>query len=145
MVGEEKISLKVPKEEIPQRGARKRAVAKVWIWEKETANPNPEIYVNRIPYDKYFKDKILQIIVKRPLEATKRTEKYIVFAEVKGSGLSAQAQAISHGISRALEKKEPELRKILKPLGLLTRDPREVERKKYGRRKARKTQQWKKR
>jgi small subunit ribosomal protein S9 len=145
MIGVEKVNIKVPKNEVPQRGARKRAVAKVWIWEKKDGNPNPEIYVNRIPYDKYFQDKILQIIVRRPLEVTNRVEKYIVFAQVRGSGPSAQAQAISHGISRALEKKEPELRKILKPLGLLTRDPREVERKKYGRRKARKRQQWKKR
>ncbi|MFZ8803162.1 MAG: 30S ribosomal protein S9 [Candidatus Calescibacterium sp.] len=145
MIGVEKVNIKVPKNEVPQRGARKRAVAKVWIWEKKEANPNPEIYVNRIPYDKYFPDKILQIIVRRPLEVTNRVEKYIVFAQIRGSGPSAQAQAIAHGISRALEKKEPELRKILKPLGLLTRDPREVERKKYGRRKARKTQQWKKR
>jgi small subunit ribosomal protein S9 len=145
MIGVEKVSIKVPRDEIPQRGARKRAVAKVWVWEKKDGNPNPEIYVNRIPYDKYFQDKILQIIVRRPLEVTNRVEKYIIFAQVRGSGPSAQAQAVSHGISRALEKKEPELRKILKPLGLLTRDPREVERKKYGRRKARKRQQWKKR
>jgi small subunit ribosomal protein S9 len=145
MIGIEKVNIKVPKNEVPQRGARKRAVAKVWIWEKKDGNPNPEIYVNKIPYDKYFQDKILQIIVRRPLEATNRVEKYIIFAQVRGSGPSAQAQAVSHGISRALEKKEPELRKILKPLGLLTRDPREVERKKYGRRKARKRQQWKKR
>lgn len=145
MIGVQKVDIKVPKEEVPERGARKRAVARVWIWQKNNPNPNPEIYINRIPYDKYFQDKYLQIVVRRPLELTQRAERYVVFATVEGGGPSAQAQAVAHGIARALNKKEPELRKILKTHKLLTRDPREVERKKYGRRKARKTQQWKKR
>ncbi len=156
MIGVEKLDIKVPKGEVPSRGARKRAVARVWIWEKKSQgkdrkegegdNPaEPEIYVNRIHFTKYFQDKYLHIKVKRPLEVSERTRKYVVFATVKGGGPSAQAEAIAHGIARALERKEPELRKVLKPHGLLTRDPREVERKKYGRRKARKKQQWSKR
>lgn len=145
MIGVQKVSVKVPKEEVPERGARKRAVARVWIWQKNNPNPTPEIFINRISYDKYFQDKYLQIIVRRPLELTQRLEKYVIFATVEGGGPSAQAQATAHGIAKALVKKEPDLRKILKIHGLLTRDPREVERKKYGRRKARKTQQWKKR
>ena len=154
MVGVEKAHIKVPKGEVPVRGARKRAVARVWIWEKQSQggggekkeNTNePEIYVNRIPFTSYFQDRYLHIKVKRPLEVTEREGKYVVFATVKGGGPSAQAEAIAHGIARALERKEPELRKVLKPHGLLTRDPREVERKKYGRRKARKKQQWSKR
>jgi small subunit ribosomal protein S9 len=148
MIGVEKAEIKVLKGETPVRGARKRAAARVWIWERKQSDGNtnePEIYVNRIPFTLYFQDKYLQIKVRRPLDVTERVGKYVVFATVKGGGPSAQAEAIAHGISRALEKKEPELRKILKPYGLLRRDPREVERKKYGRRKARKTQQWKKR
>ena len=154
MVGVEKAQIKVPKGEVPSRGARKRAVARVWIWEKKSQSNNeeegnkpnePEIYVNRIPFTRYFQDRYLHIKVKRPLEVSERTGKYVVFATVKGGGPSAQAEAVAHGIARALERKEPELRKVLKPHGLLTRDPREVERKKYGRRKARKKQQWSKR
>ncbi len=170
MIGVQKENIKVSKELKPTRGARKRAVARVWIWERDKENAEeikmnetgkegiekneigknekektPQIYVNRIKFQDYFKDKVLQIIASRPLEVTDRANKYVVFATVSGGGISAQAQAIAHGISRALEKKEPELRKILKPLGLLRRDPREVERKKYARRKARKRQQWKKR
>ncbi|GBD03749.1 30S ribosomal protein S9 [bacterium HR19] len=145
MIGVQKVEVKVPKGEVPERGARKRAVARVWIWQKNNPNPTHEIFINRIPYDKYFQDKYLQIVVRRPFELTQRTEKYVVFATVEGGGPSAQAQAVAHGIAKALVKKEPDLRKILKLHGLLTRDPREVERKKYGRRKARKTQQWKKR
>lgn len=143
MIGVQKVDFKVPPELKPVRGARKRAVSRVWIIEKQT--DGIEIYVNRINYKDYFRDEILCKIVERPLVLSGRANKYVVFATVKGGGISAQAQAVAHGIARALEQKEKEIRKILKPYGLFTRDPREVERKKYGRRKARKTQQWKKR
>lgn len=145
MIGVQKIDVRVPPEIKPSRGARKRAVARVWLIEKKTETRDVEIYVNRIPYKDYFKDEILRKIVQRPVEVSDRARKYWFFATVSGGGISAQAQAVAHGISRALAQKEPDLRKVLKPLGLLRRDPREVERKKYGRRKARKTQQWKKR
>lgn len=145
MIGYQKVDLSVPPNLKPVRGARKRAVARVWLLRKEKNSQNFEIYVNRINYRDYFKDEILCRVVQRPLEITDRSGKYIVFATVRGGGISAQAQAIAHGISLALVREEPDLRKVIKPLGLLTRDPREVERKKYGRRKSRKTQQWKKR
>lgn len=140
-----KVELSVPPNLKPTRGARKRAIARVWLLKKEENSQSFEIYINRINYRDYFKDEILCRIVQRPFEVTDRFGKYIAFATVKGGGISAQAQAIAHGISLALVREEPDLRKVIKLLGLLTRDPREVERKKYGRRKSRKTQQWKKR
>lgn len=145
MIGHQKVDITVPADLKPVRGARKRAVARVWLLEKETAKAEPEIYVNGIDHRDYFKDEVLCRIVQRPLELVNRSNRYCVFATVKGGGISAQSQAVAHGIARALVQKEGELKKILKSHGLLTRDPREVERKKYGRRKARKTQQWKKR
>lgn len=146
MIG--KVDIKVPSglpEFFPIRGARKRAVARVWLWERKEGGEEPEIYVNRVPYKKYFAGTFFDKIVEKPLVIADRVSKYVAFATVKGGGPSAQAQAVAHGIARALCALEPELRKVLKPHGLLTRDPREVERKKYGRRKARKKQQWKKR
>ena len=89
--------------------------------------------------------KTLEIIVKQPLELTGTTAVYDVIASVKGGGASGQAGAIRHGISRALLEVDPEYRKILKSAGLLTRDPRMKERKKYGLKKARKASQFSKR
>lgn len=145
MIGYPKIDFKVPPNLKPARGARKRAVARVWVIEKKSPSSDVEIYVNKINYRDYFKDEILCRIVRRPLEIVDRVSRYVIFANVTGGGLSAQAQAVAHGAARALVQTEPDLRKALKQAHLLTRDPREVERKKYGRRKARKTQQWKKR
>ncbi len=139
------MDIRIPETEVPVRGARKRAVARVWLIDRQFSSDTPQVYVNRKPMQDYFRSPYLQKIVLKPLEITQRIGRYLVYATVEGGGESAQAQAVAHGISRALEKKEPELRKLLKPHKLLTRDPREVERKKYGRRKARKTQQWKKR
>lgn len=145
MIGYQKTDIAIPPSLKPVRGARKRAVARVWLVRKEKNSQDFQIYINRINYRDYLRNEILCRVVQRPLEVTDSVGKYIVFATVRGGGVSAQAQAVAHGISRALVKEEPDLRKVIKPLGLLTRDPREVERKKYGRRKARKTQQWKKR
>ena len=121
-------------------GKRKDAIARVWI--KPGAG---RIIVNGKEQDKYFARPVLQMILKQPLVAADRTSQYDIMATVKGGGLSGQAGAVRHGISKALTHYEPELRGVLKKGGFLTRDPRVVERKKYGRAKARKSFQFSKR
>jgi small subunit ribosomal protein S9 len=94
---------------------------------------------------KYFRRPVLQMIIAQPFNITKRETAYDAVCMVLGGGLSGQAGAVKHGISKALEKAEPDLRKVLKAAGFLTRDSRVVERKHYGVRKARRSTQFSKR
>lgn len=121
-------------------GKRKDAVARVWI------KPGPgRIVVNGKDLADYFARPVLQMILKQPLVAAERVDQYDVSCTVRGGGLSGQAGAVRHGLSKALTRFEPELRSILKKDGFLTRDSRVVERKKYGRAKARRSFQFSKR
>ena len=121
-------------------GRRKSATARVWV------KPGTgKITVNGKDQEQYFARPVLRMVIEQPLvEADRRTE-FDVICTVKGSGLSGQAGAVRHGIARALVNYEPGLRAVLKPFGYLTRDPRTVERKKYGRAKARRSFQFSKR
>ncbi|WP_084396049.1 30S ribosomal protein S9 [Henriciella aquimarina] len=121
-------------------GRRKEATARVWI------KPGTgKITVNGKDQEQYFARPVLRMVIEQPLvEADRRTE-FDVICTVRGSGLSGQAGAVRHGIARALVNYEPGLRSVLKPFGFLTRDPRTVERKKYGRAKARRSFQFSKR
>ena len=121
-------------------GRRKRSIAKVWI-KKGTGL----IHVNGKKMDDYFKRPVHQIILLRPLELSNVASAYDVRASVKGGGLSGQAGAIIHGISRALVLHDESLKSTLKKEKLTTRDSRVVERKKYGRKKARRSFQFSKR
>ena len=121
-------------------GKRKDAVARVWI------KPGPgRVVVNGKDFETYFARPVLQMIIKQPFQAASREGQYDVFSTVRGGGLSGQAGALKHGISKALTLFEPTLRAVLKKEGFLTRDSRVVERKKYGRRKARRSFQFSKR
>jgi small subunit ribosomal protein S9 len=121
-------------------GKRKDAIARVWI------KPGTgKIIVNDKEYDKYFARPVLQMILQQPVVAANRVGQYDIVATVVGGGLSGQAGAVRHGISKALTYFEPELRGVLKKGGFLTRDSRVVERKKYGRAKARRSFQFSKR
>ncbi len=121
-------------------GKRKNAVARVWL------KPGVgKITVNTKDFDKYFARPVLQMLLKQPLRAANRLDQFDVVATVTGGGLSGQAGAVRHGISKALTYYEPELRPALKKGGFLTRDSRVVERKKYGRMKARRSFQFSKR
>ncbi len=121
-------------------GKRKDAVARVWI-----KPGSGKIVVNKREYKTYFARPVLQMLIQQPLGAVSRTDQYDIMCTVKGGGLSGQAGAVRHGISRALTHYEPDLRPTLKKGGFLTRDARTVERKKYGRRKARRSFQFSKR
>ncbi len=121
-------------------GRRKTAVARVRL-----VPGNGNIVINGRELDKYFGLKTLELIVKQPLELTDTLGKYDVLANVAGGGISGQAGAIRHGISRALLRVDVELRQALKKAGFLTRDSREKERRKYGLKKARKASQFSKR
>ncbi|MDB5614837.1 MAG: rpsI [Devosia sp.] len=121
-------------------GKRKNAVARVWIKPGKGT-----VVVNGREFAAYFARPVLQLIVKQPIVATERTDQYDVVVTVAGGGLSGQAGAIRHGISKALNFFEPGLRPTLKKGGFLTRDSRVVERKKYGKAKARKSFQFSKR
>ncbi len=121
-------------------GRRKRSIARVWV-KKGTG----KIYVNGKEMVKYFKRPAHQLIVSRPLDEINGTNNYDVKCNVKGGGLTGQAGAIIHGISRALVSIDSSLKKTLKKSKLTTRDPRKVERKKYGHRKARRSFQFSKR
>ena len=121
-------------------GRRKKSIAKVWL-KKGSGN----IHVNGKTMSEYFQKQNLQIAISRPLNIVKRTNEFDVKCSVKGGGLSGQAGAIIHGLSRALVLFEPELKTTLKKEKLTTRDSRAVERKKYGRKKARRSFQFSKR
>ena len=121
-------------------GKRKNAIARVWL--KRGAG---RIRINGRSLEEYFTRGTWRLILGQPFQVADRTGQYDVTCTVKGGGLSGQAGAVRHGLSRALALYEPALRKTLKGHGFLTRDPREVERKKYGRRKARRSFQFSKR
>ncbi len=121
-------------------GKRKNAVARVWV-----KRGSGKITINDKDFTAYFARPVLQMLLKQPLETSKRLDQLDVKATVKGGGLSGQAGAVRHGISKALTYFEPELRPVLKKGGFLTRDSRIVERKKYGRMKARRSFQFSKR
>jgi small subunit ribosomal protein S9 len=121
-------------------GRRKDAVARVWL--RLGAG---RIVVNGKPIETYFARPTLRMMVQQPLVAASRRDQFDIDCTVAGGGLSGQAGAVRHGISRALTNYEPELRAVLKKGGFMTRDSRAVERKKYGRAKARRSFQFSKR
>jgi small subunit ribosomal protein S9 len=121
-------------------GKRKDAVARVWV--KPGAG---KIMVNTREFESYFARPVLRMLIQQPLIATNRKGQYDITCTVSGGGLSGQAGAVRHGISKALTYFEPELRPVLKKGGFLTRDSRVVERKKYGKMKARRSFQFSKR
>ena len=121
-------------------GKRKDAVARAWI------KPGPgKIVVNERTIEVYFARPVLRMLIQQPLVASNRSGQYDVVCTVSGGGLSGQAGAVRHAISKALTAFEPDLRSVLKRGGFLTRDARVVERKKYGRAKARRSFQFSKR
>ncbi len=121
-------------------GKRKTAVARVRL-----RPGDGQIVVNRRPADEYFGRETARMIIRQPFDVTETGGKYQVDVNVRGGGVSAQAVAIRHGITRALLELDAELRPTLKKAGFITRDSRKVERKKYGRHKARKRPQYSKR
>jgi small subunit ribosomal protein S9 len=121
-------------------GKRKDAIARVWI-----KPGSGKVTVNGKPQNEYFARPVLQMILAQPFSITGTVDQFDVVATVKGGGLSGQAGAVKHGVSKALQLYEPALRGALKAAGFLTRDSRVVERKKYGKAKARKSFQFSKR
>ncbi len=121
-------------------GKRKDAIARVWL-----KPGSGRIVINDKEFAKYFGRPVLQMILQQPIVAAGRAGQYDIMATVAGGGLSGQAGAVRHGISKALTYYEPSLRGVLKKGGFLTRDSRVVERKKYGRAKARRSFQFSKR
>ena len=121
-------------------GKRKNAVARVWI--KPGAG---KIVVNTRKVEEFFARPVLRMLINQPLIASNRNGQYDIICSVSGGGLSGQAGAVRHGISKALTHYEPDLRGVLKRGGFLTRDSRVVERKKYGHKKARRSFQFSKR
>ncbi len=121
-------------------GRRKTSVARVYL------RPGTgKILVNRRDFDEYFPNRVLKMVIRQPLLLTETADKFDILVNVRGGGSTGQAGAIRHGIARALVEYNPELRPRLKASGLLTRDARKVERKKYGQPKARKRFQFSKR
>jgi small subunit ribosomal protein S9 len=121
-------------------GKRKDAIARVWV-----KPGSGKIIVNDKEFRAYFARPVLQMILQQPIVASNRNGQYDVIATVQGGGLSGKAGAVRHGISKALTYYEPGLRSVLKKGGFLTRDSRTVERKKYGKAKARRSFQFSKR
>jgi small subunit ribosomal protein S9 len=121
-------------------GKRKNAIARVWV-----SRGHGKITINDRDVATYFARPVLQMILKQPLVAAERMDQFDIRATVAGGGLSGQAGAVRHGLSKALTYYEPELRPVLKKGGFLTRDSRIVERKKYGKAKARRSFQFSKR
>ncbi len=121
-------------------GKRKDAVARVWL-----KPGSGKITINARSIETYFARPVLRMIVNQPLEVANRVDQFDLVITVAGGGLSGQAGAVRHGLSKALTYFEPELRPVLKREGFLTRDPRTVERKKYGKKKARRSFQFSKR
>jgi small subunit ribosomal protein S9 len=121
-------------------GHRKNATARVWI-----APGSGKFLINDRPAEKYLGRAVLTKLLEQPFELTETAGRYDVIARCKGGGLSGQAGALRHGISKALLEADPELRPRLRRTGLLTRDPRVKERKKYGRKRARRGFQFSKR
>ena len=121
-------------------GRRKSSVARVYL-----VPGTGKVTIKKKDMDEYFGLETLKIIVRQPLEATNMADKFDVIVNVKGGGFTGQAGAIRHGIARALNKYDLDLRPTLKKAGYLTRDPRMKERKKYGLKKARRAPQFSKR
>ena len=121
-------------------GKRKQSIARVWL-----KKGNGNISINGKTIENYFSRPVLQMIINQPLEVIQSTEGYDIIATVKGGGLSGQAGALRHGISKALSVYDKGLRPTLKKIGFITRDPRVVERKKAGLAKARRSYQFSKR
>ncbi|HUV86834.1 MAG TPA: 30S ribosomal protein S9 [bacterium] len=121
-------------------GRRKSSVARVWLWPGEG-----NLVVNRKPLEQYFTLESWRADIAKPFEVTATTGKFDVFSTVKGGGITGQRGALRHGIARALEQVDGSYRSALKKAGLLTRDPRVKERKKYGQPGARKRFQFSKR
>lgn len=137
--------VKVKKQQVSERyfeavGRRKTSVARIRLHPKKSG-----ITINNVDYKEYFKMPKHQVIVFSPLETMEVSEKFGVSAKVSGGGLTGQAEAVRHGISRALIKVNTDYQKRLRSVGYLTRDSRMVERKKYGLKKARRAPQWAKR
>ena len=128
------------KERAYATGKRKNSIARVWL-----KRGKGEVTINGKTVDKYFSRPVLQMIVNQPIEVIQSTGSYEIKATVKGGGLSGQAGALRHGISKALSLYDNSLRPVLKKVGFLTRDSRVVERKKFGLAKARKSYQFSKR
>ena len=121
-------------------GKRKNAIARVWLMPG-----SGRITINQRPVEQYFGRDVLRMIIRQPFEVTGVVDKFDIVATVLGGGASGQAGALRHGISKALTGYEPGLRPALKSGGFLTRDSRVVERKKFGRAKARRSYQFSKR
>ncbi len=121
-------------------GKRKDAVARVWI-----KPGGGGIVINEKPVEQYFARPVLRMVLAQPLHVANRVDQYDIVVTVAGGGLSGQAGAVRHGLAKALTHYEPDLRPALKKEGFLTRDPRVVERKKYGKKKARRSFQFSKR
>ncbi len=121
-------------------GRRKNATARVWV-----KQGTGKVVVNGKEIQQYFARPVLRMIINQPFSALEREGKFDVMATVKGGGLSGQAGAVRHGISRALDNFSAEFHGVLRKGGFLTRDSRVVERKKYGKAKARRSFQWSKR
>jgi small subunit ribosomal protein S9 len=121
-------------------GRRKTSVARVWLMPGEG-----KVTINKRSIDDYLKRETAKMIIRQPLELTETLEKFDIFVNVRGGGISGQAGAIKHGISRALLAVNPDFRPLLKKSGFLTRDSRVKERKKYGQPGARKRFQYSKR
>ncbi|UWQ89458.1 30S ribosomal protein S9 [Aliisedimentitalea scapharcae] len=142
-VAEEIVSREPVRDELGRSyatGKRKDAVARVWI-----KPGSGKVIVNGKDQDKYFARPVLQLILRQPFQVAGVEGEFDVFATVKGGGLTGQAGAVKHGISKALQLYNPSLRGALKAAGFLTRDSRVVERKKFGKAKARKSFQFSKR
>jgi small subunit ribosomal protein S9 len=122
-------------------GRRKRAVARIRLFTRG----NKDFFINERPFAEYFQTAELQNIAGGALKKMKVADKFKITAVVHGGGTNGQAEAVRHGISRALMKFNTDFRKRLKRAGFLTRDPRETERKKFGLKKARRAPQWSKR
>jgi small subunit ribosomal protein S9 len=121
-------------------GRRKTAIARIYL-----KDGNGAIMINGKKYEEYFPAKLRQFVIEQPLDVTNTLGKYDIMVNVKGGGLTGQAEAIRLGISRALVKDNSEVKPSLKTVGFLTRNPKMVERKKFGHKKARKSFQFSKR
>ncbi|HEX9960371.1 MAG TPA: 30S ribosomal protein S9 [Pyrinomonadaceae bacterium] len=121
-------------------GRRKTSTARVYL-----RPGNGEIKINRRDFDTYFPNEALRMIIRQPLRLTDTAQKFNILVNVDGGGVAGQAGAVRHGITRALMEFNPDLRSTLKKAGLVTRDPRKKERKKYGQKGARKRFQFSKR
>ena len=145
-ISETEIQIPLPEKKVDElgrayaTGKRKNAVARVWL-----KAGSGVIKINNKVSDDYFARPVLRMLINQPLVAADRVDQFDIICSVTGGGLYGQAGAIRHGISKCLVNFEPEVKKALKPGGFLTRDSRVVERKKYGRAKARRSFQFSKR